>query len=65
MLVTRNAKDFDRITRRWASRERRHAGVLLLWTRETDEFGSLVAGILETLENVGPQGAWADLVLAI
>ena len=65
VLVTRNAKDFDRITRRWASRERRHAGVLLVWTRETDELGSLVADILETLENIGAQGAWADLVLAI
>jgi predicted nuclease of predicted toxin-antitoxin system len=65
VLITRNAKDFDRITRAWASRERRHAGVLLVWTRETDEFGSLVADILETLENVGAQGAWADLVLSI
>jgi len=65
VLVTRNAKDFDRITRAWASRERRHAGVLLIWTRETDEFGSLVEDILEILESVGGQDTWADLVLSI
>ena len=65
VLVTRNAKDFDRIARRWASRELRHAGVLLVWTRETDEFGALVTDILTTLENVADQDAWADLVLAI
>ena len=65
VLVTRNAKDFDRITRGWASRERRHAGVLLVWTRETDEFGSLAAEMLATLEKIGDQDAWANLVLAI
>lgn len=65
VLVTRNAKDFDRITRRWASREQRHAGVLLVWTRETDEFGSLVTELLATLERIGDHDAWADLVLAI
>ena len=65
VLVTRNAEDFDRITRGWASRERRHAGVLLVWTRETDEFGSLVAEMLATLEKIGDQDAWANLVLAI
>lgn len=65
VLVTRNAKDFDRITRRWASRELQHAGVLLIWTRETDEFGSLVADLLTTLERISTQDAWVDLVLAI
>jgi Domain of unknown function (DUF5615) len=65
VLVTGNAKDFDRITRRWASLEHAHAGVLLVWTRETDEFGSLVKEIVATLERVGEQEAWADLVLAI
>ena len=65
VLVTRNARDFDRITRRWASRQQRHAGVLLIWTRATDEFGSLVTEILATLESVGEQDAWVDLVLAI
>ncbi len=65
MFVTRNAKDFDRITRRWASLDLRHAGVLLIWTRETDEFGSLVADVLDALERLPEQDAWRDLVLAI
>lgn len=64
VLVTRNAKDFDRIARAWASRDRRHAGFLLIWTRETDEFGSLVEDILETLEGMDER-TWADLVLSI
>lgn len=65
VLVSRNAKDFDRITRGWASRGDSHTGVLLVWTRETDEFGPLVEAILETLESIGAQEAWVDLVLAI
>lgn len=65
VLVTRNAKDFDRITRAWASRERPHAGVLLVWTRETDEFGSLVGAILDALEQAGDESAWESLVLSI
>lgn len=65
ILVTRNAKDFDRITRSWASRERRHAGVLLVWTRETDEFGSLVEEILAALDRIGSHEAWESLVLSI
>ena len=65
ILVTRNARDFDRITRRWASLELRHAGVLLIWARETDEFASLVADLHETLERLPEQDAWRDLVLAI
>lgn len=65
VLVTRNAKDFDRITRAWASRERGHAGVLLVWTRETDELGSLVEAILETLDRVGDHAAWERLVVSI
>ena len=65
MLVTRNAKDFDWITRRWASREQWHAGVLLVWTRETDEFGSLVTEMLAMLERIGDHDAWANLVLAM
>jgi predicted nuclease of predicted toxin-antitoxin system len=64
VLVTRNAKDFDRIARAWASRDERHAGVLLIWTRETDEFGSLVEDILETLESIDER-TWANLVLSI
>jgi len=65
VLVTRNAKDFDRTTRRWASLGLRHAGVLLIWTRDTDEFGALVAEITEALGAEPQQNGWRDLVLAI
>ncbi len=45
------------------SRDLRHAGVLLIWTRETDEFGSLVEDILETLDSIDER-TWANLVLS-
>jgi hypothetical protein len=65
ILVTRNARDFERIARRWASTSRDHAGILLIWTRETDEFGSLVRAIDRQLDELPDPDEWRNLVLAI
>lgn len=65
IVVTRNGKDFERIARRWASTGRQHAGILLIWTRRTDEFGTLVREIQLQLDAVPDQSAWRDLVLAL
>jgi hypothetical protein len=60
LLVTRNARDFVPIARDWADAERRHAGLLVIWSRETDEFGSLVEEIDAALAAVGDHAAWVD-----
>lgn len=65
ILVTRNGRDFERIARRWASTGRDHAGILLIWTRQTDEFGSLVRAIGRRLDAIPDPGQWRNLVLAI
>lgn len=60
VLVTRNARDFVPIARDWADTGRPHAGLLVIWSRGTDEFGSLVEEIAAALDAVGDQDAWVD-----
>lgn len=61
VLVTRNARDFVPLTRDWADTGRPHAGVLVVWSRTADEFGSLPDDISEALSAVGGQDAWTGL----
>lgn len=65
LLVTRNARDYVPLTREWASAGRRHAGLLLVWSRDTDEFGSLVREIVAALEAVGDQKAWRNVTRSL
>lgn len=58
VLVTRNARDFVPIARDWADADRRHAGLLVIWSRDTDEFGALVDVIAGALDAIGDQEAW-------
>ena len=65
VLITRNARDFVPIARDWADAGRRHAGILVIWSRDTDEFGALVAELVEALAAVGGQRAWANLTRSL
>jgi predicted nuclease of predicted toxin-antitoxin system len=65
VLVTRNARDFAPLARDWVDTGQRHAGILLVWSRGTDEFGTLVEEIRAALEAVGDQQAWADTTRAL
>jgi len=65
VLVTRNARDFAPLARDWADTGRRHAGVLLIRSRETDEFGTLVEEIAAALAAVGDQESWVDPTRAV
>ena len=65
VLITRNARDFVPIARDWAETGRRHGGLLVIWTRETDEFGALVDEILGALDAVGDQAAWQNLTRSL
>ncbi len=65
VLVTRNARDFVPLARDWAEARQRHAGLLLIWSRETDEFASLVDEIAEALTTVGDQRTWLNLTRSL
>jgi hypothetical protein len=65
VLVTRNARDVAPPARDWADTEQRHPGILLVWSRETDELGTLVDEITVALDAVGDQQAWADTTRAL
>ncbi len=65
VLVTRNARDFDPLARRWASRRRSHAGVILIWTMPTNAFDPIVRRVDELCIQRPKPGDWRDLVLAI
>ncbi len=65
VLVTRNARDFAPLARDWADTGQPHAGILLVWSRGTDEFGTLVDEIAAALAAVGGQEAWVDLTRAL
>jgi predicted nuclease of predicted toxin-antitoxin system len=65
VLVTRNARDFVPIARDWAETGRRHAGLLVIWSRETDEFGALIDEILGALDAVGDQDGWVNVTRSI
>lgn len=65
VVVTRNARDFVTLARDWADARRPHAGILVIWSRDTDEFGSLVDEILAALAAVGDQDAWVDLTRSL
>jgi predicted nuclease of predicted toxin-antitoxin system len=62
ILVTRNSRDFAPIAREWAELGRTHAGVILIWTFRTNEFGKIVAAVESVL---GGHDSWTELVVGI
>ena len=64
VVVTCNARHFTVIARQTASTQR-HAGMILLWTLDNDEFGAVVRGVTRLLEEVPRQTDWHDRVLTL
>jgi predicted nuclease of predicted toxin-antitoxin system len=65
ILVTRNPKDFTPILRRWSSTDVHHAGCILIWTFRTDQFSSIVKGVLAALAEEPDEAAWRDRAVTI
>ena len=61
ILVTHNISDFPRILREWASAQRVHAGVILVYGIDHSEFTLVVRGIQRWLELRPSQPDWQDL----
>lgn len=65
ILITRNSRDFAPICRTWAEGGREHAGVILIWTLSSRQFGEIVDGVGALLEELPASGAWRGIVAAI
>lgn len=65
ILVTRNSRDFAPLLRAWAEGGRSHAGCVLIWTLEHDDFGPILEGLRRLLAERPDQPAWRDLAIAL
>jgi hypothetical protein len=60
ILVTHNVADFPRILREWASAQRAHAGVILVYGIDHSEFALITRGIERWLQLRPAQADWSD-----
>lgn len=65
ILVTRNARDFAPLLREWAEMSRHHAGCILIWTLDHNQFGPIIAGVTDLLAERPDPVAWHDLTVAL
>jgi hypothetical protein len=65
ILITRNARHFQPLARLWAEEQRTHAGLILVWTMQSNAFRDIVAGIGRLLTERPEAESWRDLVLSI
>jgi predicted nuclease of predicted toxin-antitoxin system len=65
ILVTRDVKDFRGILRRWAGAGRSHAGALLIYGLESNEFDLIVRGIERALAMYPDPESWTDFTASI
>jgi predicted nuclease of predicted toxin-antitoxin system len=61
ILVTHNVADFPRILREWATAQRTHAGVILVYGIDHSEFALIIRGIERWLELRPAQADWSDV----
>jgi predicted nuclease of predicted toxin-antitoxin system len=64
VLVTRNSRDFAPLARQWAEAQRSHAGLILIWTLDHNQFNEIVASIEHQLDLWPSQERWRDLTVA-
>jgi len=64
-LVTRNARHFQPLSRSWIEEHRTHAGLILIWTMQSNAFSDIAAGIERVLTERPDADSWRDLVLSI
>jgi predicted nuclease of predicted toxin-antitoxin system len=60
ILVTHNVADFPRILRDWAAAQRAHAGIILVYGIDHNEFALIARGIQRWLELRPAQADWSD-----
>jgi predicted nuclease of predicted toxin-antitoxin system len=65
ILVTHNIADFPRILREWATAQRSHAGVILVYGIDHSEFAVVIRGIELWLETRSDHTDWRDLAVVL
>ena len=64
VLITRNSRDFSPLCRTWAEAGRDHAGVILIWSSSSRQFGEIVRGVERWLDEIATQEAWRGKVVS-
>jgi predicted nuclease of predicted toxin-antitoxin system len=65
ILITRNARDFAPLLREWAEAGRQHAGCILIWTLDHNQFGPIIRVVTALLDNRPSPTDWHDLTVAV
>lgn len=65
ILVTHNIRDFPAILREWASAQRSHAGVILVYGIDHREFELIIRGIERWLQLYPDPARWIDLAAVL
>jgi len=65
ILVTRNARNFAPLLREWAELDRHHAGCILIWSLDTNEFARIVVALGALLRSRFDAEQGRDLTLAL
>jgi hypothetical protein len=65
ILITRNARHFQPLARLWAEEQRSHAGVVLIWTMQSNAFKDIAAALERVFAEHADPESWGDLVLSI
>jgi predicted nuclease of predicted toxin-antitoxin system len=61
ILATHDIRDFPAILREWASAQRSHAGAILVYGIDHNEFELIVRGIERWLQLYSEPASWIDL----
>jgi predicted nuclease of predicted toxin-antitoxin system len=64
IVITRNSRDFAPIAREWAEAQRSHAGLILIWTLDHNQFTRIITGIEHQLKLWPSQEQWRNLAVA-
>jgi predicted nuclease of predicted toxin-antitoxin system len=65
ILVTHNIRDFPAILRDWATAERSHTGVILIYGIDHREFDMIARGIQRCVELYPEPATWRDLAVVV
>ncbi len=65
ILVTHNIADFPSILREWAEQQRSHAGAILVYGIDHNEFELITAGIERWLALYPQPASWIDLAVVL
>jgi predicted nuclease of predicted toxin-antitoxin system len=64
VLITRNSRDFAPLARQWAEGGRSHAGIILIWTLDHNQFAEIAAGVERQFRQRPAPGQWRDITVA-